>query len=164
MDADRDYTEGEIAFHAESIRGAPGGVDPGVLIEELYLGAVAACLLGRHYAEAARWTAANQDALLLCRAMGDRTFLEAIEYVAGDMLRTNWLDRFFHGAHPRLADPRNEMLELIGPLEELSMSATLDCNFVVQVYHDTPPDERRALLERLAETSRREHHATAQED
>lgn len=164
MDADREYMTGEIAFHAESIRDFPGGVDADVLIDELYLGAVAACLLGRHYAEAAHWTAANQDALLLCRARGDRPFSEAVEYVAGDMLRTNWLDRFFHGAHPRFADPRNEMLELIGPLEELSMSAILDCNFVVQAYRETPPDERLALLERLAETSRRERRATPQED
>lgn len=163
MGADREYMTDEIAFHAESIRDFPGGVDADVLIDELYLGAVAACLLGRFCAEAAQWTAANQDALLLCRARGDRNFSEAIEYVAGDMLRTSWLNRFFHGAHPRLPDPRNEMLELIGPLEELSMSATLDCNFVVQVYRETPPNERLALLERLAETSRRERNATSQE-
>lgn len=164
MDADGEYMAGEIAFHAESIRDAPGGVNADVLIDELYLGAVAACLLGRHYAEAAYWTAANQNAVLLCRARGDRPFSEVIEYVAGDMLRINWLDRFFHGAHPRLADPRNEMLELIGPLEELSMSASLDCNFVVQVYRETSLDERSALLERLAEISRRERRATPQED
>ncbi|MGO4230457.1 hypothetical protein AB4Y72_16535 [Arthrobacter sp. YAF34] len=164
MDADREYTPGEIAFHAESIRGVPGGVDADVLIDELYLGAVAAFLLGRHYAQGVWWTAANQDALLLYRARGDRNFSEAVEHLAGDMLRASWLDRFFHGAHPGLPDPRNEMLDLMGPLEELSMSATIDCNFVVQAYRDTPREDRPGLLERLADTSRRERRATRQKD
>lgn len=159
MEGDPEYTLGEIDLAAAAIRNACGGVDENSLIDELYLGAVAGCLAGHHLAEAARWTQSNQDAILLYRAMG-RSFQQVIDRAAGNMLHESWLDRFFYGAMPNDPDPRNSNLALIAPLEELSMSAVIDVRFVVQVYGDAAPEERNGLLERLAETSRREHRRT----
>ena len=164
MDAEGEYTPDEIAFHAEAIRDAPWPLDEHILIDPLYLGAVAANLASHHCAEAPRWTAVNQDALLLARERNDRTFPEVIEYVAGDMLRTSWLDRFFHGVSPNDPDPKTTYLENIGALEELAMSAILDVRFVVQAFRDTPSKQRHALLDRLAETSRRERRSARQEE
>jgi hypothetical protein len=164
MDTEGDYTLDEIAFHAEAIRDAPWPLDEDVLIDPLYLGAVAACLLGHHYAEASRWTANNQATLLLARAENDRTFPEVVECVAGDMLRSSWLDRFFHGVSPNDPDPKTTYLADIAALEELSMSSAIDTRFAVQAFRETPPRRRHALLDRLAETSRREHRKIQQEE
>jgi hypothetical protein len=164
MEAEREYTPDEIAFHSEAIRDAPWPLDEHILIDPLYLGAVAANLVNHHCAEASRWTAVNQDALLLARERNDRTFPEVIEYIAGDMLRTSWLDRFFHGVSPNDPDPKTKYLENIGALEELAMSAILDVRFVVQAFRDTPSKQRHALLDRLAETSRRERRSARQEE
>lgn len=160
MDGDREYTVDEIDFAAAAIRDVPGGIDEAVLIDELYLGAVAACLTGHYLPDASHWTKANQDAVLLAKARGDRTFPEVIEYVAGDILRTSWLDRFFCGAGHNDADPKTTFLLHIGALEELAMSAIIDVRFVVQVFRDTLPQKRPELLDGLAETSRRERSAT----
>jgi len=159
MDGDREYTLSEIGLAAAAIRNAYGGVDENSLIDELYLGAVAECLAGHHLAEASLWTQSNQHAILLYRAIG-RSFQQVIDCVAGNMLRESWLDRFFYGAMPNDPDPRNSNLALIAPLEELSMSAVIDVRFVVLAYGDAAPDERSGLLEKLADTSRREHRRT----
>ena len=163
MDAERYYAADEIAFHAEAIFGGPQ-LDESVLIDPLYLGAVAACLTGHHCADAARWVGANQKEVLRARERNDRTFPEVVEYVAGDMLRTSWLDRFFHGVSPNDPNPKTTYLQHIGALEELAMSAGLDVRFVVQVFRDTPAEQRSGLLDRLAETSRRERRAARQEE
>lgn len=164
MDTEGEYSPDEIAFHAEAIRDAPWPLDENILIDPLYLGAVAANLIAQHCAEAALWTAVNQETLLLARARDDRTFPEVIERVAGHMLRTSWLDRFFHGVSPNDPIPKTTYLENIGALEELAMSAVLDCRFVVQVFRDTPTKQRCGLLDRLAETSRRERRSARQEE
>lgn len=160
MLGDRDYRIDEIEFAAAAIRDAPcGGVDEPELIDELYLGAVAACLMDHYLPEPAVWTAANQDALLLSKARRDRTFPEVIDYVAGEMLRSSWLDRFFWGVSPNDPDPKTTFLRYIGALEELAMSAIVDVRFVVQVFRDTSQLQRPELLDSLAETSRRERRA-----
>ncbi|MDJ0354402.1 hypothetical protein [Pseudarthrobacter sp. PH31-O2] len=149
----------EIEIAAAAIRNASAGVDENSLIDEDYLGAVSECLARHYVADASLWTQSNQDAILLFRAIG-RSFPQVIDRAAGRMLLSSWLDRFFHGVCPADLDPRNSHLALIGPLEELSMSAAIDVRFVVQVYVDASPDERNDLLERLAETSRRESRTT----
>lgn len=164
MDAEGEYSPDEIAFHAEAIRDAPWPLDENILIDPLYLGAVAANLIAQHCAKAALWTAVNQESLLLARARDDRTFPGVIERVAGEMLRTSWLDRFFHGVSPNDPNPKTTYLGNIGALEELAMSAVLDCRFVVQVFRDTPTEQRCGLLDRLAETSRRERRSAQQEE
>lgn len=156
---DRGYTVDEIEFAAAAILDAPGGILEDVLVNELYLGAVAACLMGHYLPEASHWTEANQDAVLLAKARGDRTFPEVIEYVAGDMLRTSWLDRFFFGVSPNDPDPKTTYLAHIEALEELAMSAIVDVRFAVQTFRDTLPKKRPKLLDGLAETSRRERRA-----
>lgn len=155
MDGDREYSTDEIELAAEAIRNAAVGIDEQFLPDEEYLGAVSECLARQHLADASRWTQSNQDAILLYRAIG-RSFQQVMDRTAGNMLRRTWLDRFFHGTRPNDTDPRNSQIALIGPLEELAMSAVIDVRFVVQVYGDTSPDERTDLLERLADTSRRE--------
>jgi hypothetical protein len=163
MDAERYYAADEIAFHAEAIFGGPR-LDESVLIDPLYLGAVAACLTGHHCADAARWVGANQQEVLRARERNDRTFPEVVDYVAGDMLRASWLDRFFHGISPGLTDPKSTYLANMGALEELAMSAVIDVRFAVQAFRDTPTNKRDMLLDRLAETSRREHRTARQEE
>jgi hypothetical protein len=163
MEGDREYTVDEIEFAAAAILDAPGGVHEDALIDELYLGAVAACLMGHYLPSASKWTEANQDAVLLAKARGDRTFSEVIDYVAGDMLRTSWLDRFFYGVSPKEPDPKTIYLRHIGALEELSMSAIIDVRFAVQTFCDTIPKKRWRLLAGLAETSRCERIAECEE-
>jgi hypothetical protein len=156
------YTEAEVAQAASAVGGCPGGTDEDALIDVLFLGAVASVLDQRFVRASSRWTADNQETLLSLRSMG--TTFDQVMDVALPMLRATWLSRFFYGAHPELQDPKNSLLELMGSLEELSMTATLDCCFVVLAYRETPPNRRARLLAALAETSREERRWRAAHD
>jgi hypothetical protein len=154
---DRDYTVEQIARGSAAIRECAGGVDENVLVDELYVASVAARLVG-HYvnnSHAIRWTTEHQERILLFRGTG-WNFPDVFEITTGEMLRACWLERFFHGAHPQQPDPRNSNTTLAGPLEELSMNANIDVRFVVQAYLETSVAEREELLEKLADTSRRQ--------
>jgi hypothetical protein len=155
VEDDFDYTVEQIAKAAEAIRDVPGGVDADILIDELYLGAVAASLESKYVAEAAQWANDYQVRILLYRAMG-RSLQDTLMLTFRRMLRRRWLMRFFHGAHPDQLDPRNANISLIGPLEELATNANMEVQFVVQAYLETPIGQRHELLTGLAESSRRE--------
>lgn len=157
MNMPRSYTEAEVAQAASAVGGCPGGTDEDMLIDVLFLGAVASFLEQKFVRDSSRWTADNQETLLSLRAMG-KSFDQVIEHLAEPMMSATWLSRFFHGAHPDLQDPKNALIELMGSLEELSMTATVDCCFVVLAYRETPPNRRARLLTALAETSRQERH------
>ncbi|MFF2244302.1 hypothetical protein ACFVTM_09005 [Arthrobacter sp. NPDC058130] len=121
-DGDFDSTVEQIAKAAEAIRDVPGGVDPDVLIDELYLGAVAASLESKYVADAAQWANDYQVRILLYRAMG-RSLQDTPMLTFRRMLRRRWLTRFLYGAHPDQPDPRNANILLIGPLEELATNS-----------------------------------------
>lgn len=154
-DDDFDYTVEQIAKAADAIRDVPGGVDADILIDELYLGAVAVSLESKYVADAAQWANDYQVRILLYRAMG-RSLQDTLMLTFRRLLRRRWLTRFFHGAHPAQPDPRNANISLIGPLEELATNANIEVEFVVQAYLETPVRQRAALLTELAESSRRE--------
>jgi hypothetical protein len=154
-DGDVDYTVEQIAKAAEAIRDVPGGVDADILIDELYLGAVALSLESKYVADAAQWANDYQVRILLYRAMG-RSLQDSMMLTFRRMLRRRWLIRFFHGAHPAQPDPRNANVSLMGPLEELATNANMEVQFVVQAYLETPMGQRSELLTELAESSRRE--------
>jgi hypothetical protein len=157
------YTEAEVAQAAAAIGGCLGGTDEDMLIDVLFLGALASFLDLKYVAASSRWTTDNQEILLALRSEGS-TFDQIIEHVALPMLRATWLTRFFHGAHPGLHDPKNALIELMGSLEELSMTATVDCCFAVLAYRETPLNRRAKLLAALAETSREERRWNPTED
>ncbi|AUZ33645.1 hypothetical protein C3B78_03620 [Arthrobacter sp. PGP41] len=163
MDLQPEYSIDEIAEASEAVKHAPGGVNEDLLVDGLYLGAFAAGLEARLLPEAMQWTAEQQNAILMFRSTG-RSFREVMGLAAGKMLRARWLDRYFHGVCPLDADPRNANIALIGPLEELAMSAVIDVRFVVQVIRETIPSGRHDLLEKLAATSRDEQLRTRLED
>ena len=163
MNLQPEYSVDEITEASEAVKNVPGGVDEDLLVDELYLGAFAAGLEARLLPEAMQWTAEHQNAILMFRATG-RPFREVMRLAAGRTLRARWLDRYFHGVCPLDRDPRNAHIALIGPLEELAMSAVIDVRFVVQAVQETPPDGRQDLLEKLAETSRDENLRTRLED
>ncbi len=158
-----DYSIEEIAEASAAVKNAPGGMDEDALINELYLGAFAACLEAKLLPGAAQWTAQHQDAILLFRSTG-QPFQEVLELAAGRMLRARWLDRYFHGVCPNEPDPRNANLELMGSLEELAMSGVIEVEFAVQVVRETEEAGREDLLARLAETSRGESLQTGSDN